>query len=368
LAMSFYQELQLDAVGFKSLIKESKNKKEKASHIAIFIFKVLLNTLFCILLVTAFSAVFKDENRMVGVIITISILQFRLVDLQLKKSHAVLSLAIVFIILMFGPHLANLVQNLMLLPGNLSALAALPIHLVCIFGIVIFGCHNINLYNQFVFVLGYLLLYGYDVTGKLYILRVACIGVGALIVISIYCIKQRKRTCERTLKNIFKEFNIRSVRTSWQIKITLAVATILVFTKLIGAERGMWAGIATMSVIVPNLNDIPKRSINRCMGNIAGSVLFALMYTVFPDYIKSFIGVIGGIGNGFCSQYRWQAMFNSLGAMAMGVTFFGAMDVSIWSRLFNNVIGAVYGILFGLLFHRIAALIIKKNSIKNVIN
>lgn len=365
--MSFYQELQLDAVGFQSLIRNAKSKKERASHIAIFVFKVLLNTLFCIFFVSTFSALFSNENRMVGVIIVISVLQFRLVDLQLKKSHAVLSLAIVFIILMFGPHLANSVQNSMLLSDNLSALAAMPVHLICIFGIVIFGCHNINLYNQFVFVLGYLLLYGYDVTGKLYALRVAAIGVGAIIVISIYCIKQRKSTCERTLKNVFKEFDIHSVRTSWQIKITLAVATILVFTKLIGAERGMWAGIATMSVIVPKLNDIPKRSINRCIGNVAGSAVFALMYTIFPDYIKSFIGVIGGIGNGFCSQYRWQAMFNSLGAMAMGVTFFGDMDISIWSRLFNNVFGVVYGILFGLLFHKIAAFIIKKNSRKNII-
>lgn len=37
---------------------------------------------------------------------------------------------------------------------------------------MILGCHNVIMYNHSTFVLGYLLLMGYDVTGKAYLLRV----------------------------------------------------------------------------------------------------------------------------------------------------------------------------------------------------
>ena len=41
---------------------------------------------------------------------------------------------------------------------NIAALAVL----------IMFGCHNPFMFNQSTLVLGYLLLYGYDVTGKSY--------------------------------------------------------------------------------------------------------------------------------------------------------------------------------------------------------
>ena len=40
------------------------------------------------------------------------------------------------------------------------------IHIVCIMAIMILSCHNVLMFNHATLVLGYLLLYGYDVTGE----------------------------------------------------------------------------------------------------------------------------------------------------------------------------------------------------------
>ena len=42
------------------------------------------------------------------------------------------------------------------------------------------GCHNVIMSNHSTFVLGYLLLQGYDTTGNSYLLRLAGLSVGAL--------------------------------------------------------------------------------------------------------------------------------------------------------------------------------------------
>ncbi|MDE6767376.1 MAG: FUSC family protein, partial [Eubacterium sp.] len=283
------------------------------------------------------------------------IMMFRNIDLEIRMSHSIFSIILIYIITAFGPHLANIANEI-------NPLIALPVHLISIFAITILGCHNVKTYNQFVLVLGYLLLYGYDVSGKTYLLRIAGLGAGTLLIILIYYFKHRKKVYNRTLKNIFAEYNIRTTRTSWQIKITLAISTLLTIAELAGLQRGMWAGIAAMSVLVPFRKDITKRAAGRSIGNIAGGAVFTAMYYVLPDFMIPFIGIIGGVGTGFSAKYKWQSMFNSLGAMSMAVVILGGLREAVFYRVFNNIIGAVYGILFGLVFHKIAALILNRKK------
>lgn len=47
--------------------------------------------------------------------------------------------------------------------------------------IMILSCHNVIMSNQSTFILGYLLFYGYDVTGHNYVLRCCGLFAGAVI-------------------------------------------------------------------------------------------------------------------------------------------------------------------------------------------
>lgn len=52
--------------------------------------------------------------------------------------------------------------------------------------LMIMGCHNVIMYNHSTFVLGYLLLQGYDVTGQDYVLRVIGLLCGMVICMIIF--------------------------------------------------------------------------------------------------------------------------------------------------------------------------------------
>ena len=168
--MTFYQELQLSSAGSKQLIKNTKDAKEKRKHILIYNFKVYLVMVFCVAVVTIFSKLLGSANSVVGVTVLLAVLVLRQADFGIKTSHGLLSIMGIYAILIAGPRLSNMVPPVV----------AFLINIVCIMLLMIMGCHNVIMYNHSTFVLGYLLLQGYDVTGQDYVLRVAGLLCGYL--------------------------------------------------------------------------------------------------------------------------------------------------------------------------------------------
>lgn len=64
--------------------------------------------------------------------------------------------------------------------------------------LMILGCHNVIMYNHSTFVLGYLLLQGYDVSGHAYLLRVEGLLAGMVICMAIFYKNQKNRPYRRT--------------------------------------------------------------------------------------------------------------------------------------------------------------------------
>ena len=100
-----------------------------------------------------------------------------------------------------------------------SPLSACSINLCCIVLLMVLGCHNVIMYNHSTFVLGYLLLQGYDVSGRSYYLRVIGLLIGMLICMAVFYKNQHNRPYRRHFLDIFREFNIRSARNWWYIKL-----------------------------------------------------------------------------------------------------------------------------------------------------
>ena len=55
--MTFYQELQLNQAGSKSLLKNSKTMKEKLYHAFVYMVKIAVTMVFCFAFVTASSII-----------------------------------------------------------------------------------------------------------------------------------------------------------------------------------------------------------------------------------------------------------------------------------------------------------------------
>ncbi len=333
--MTFYQELQLNQAGSKAVIRNSQEKKDKFKHILIYLFKIFITVAFCTVFVMAFGKLFGSDNSIVGVVILLFVLSFIFSDLGISTNHAMLVLPVIFVILAIGPRLAN----------SNGLLLEFLINVVCIMTLMILGCHNVLMFNHSTILLGYLLLYGYDVTGDMYIKRLVAIFVGAVITMVIYYIKHSKKTFKRSMQHLIEELDINSVRTRWQIRMALAISTAILLAGIFNIPRRMWIGIAVMSVTMPFTDEIKQRSKGRIIGNIVGGLLFVIIYFALPESMYSYIGIIGGIGVGLSATYGWQAVFNSLGAMSIAVSILGFWQAIIF-RILNNAFGALYGICF----------------------
>ena len=192
--MTFYQELQLNQAGSKQLIKQAEGRKEKGYHILVYGCKILLTLIFCVAFVTGFSILFGSDNSIVGVVVLLSVMAFRFADLGIHAPHALSSLMMIWGLMTFGPRLAN--------AGNL--LTELLVNSVCIFVLMLLGCHNVVMFNQSTLLLGYLLLYGYDVSGRSYLLRIGAMAVGGLMTGIVFYRNHRNCTYKRNLRHIFR--------------------------------------------------------------------------------------------------------------------------------------------------------------------
>lgn len=340
--MTFYQELQLNQAGSKELIRNSQTNKEKLSHLSIYLFKIFITLVFCMAFVISYSIFFGNANSIVGVVVLLFVLVFRKIDLSIKTSHAFPSLIAIFAILAIGPRLSN--------ASNIYV--ELLVNIVCIFLLLFLGCHNEKMCNHSTLVLGYLLLYGYDVSGDAYIKRLEAIAVGAIITGIIYFRNHRKKTYEQDFLSFFREFDINSHRTKWQLSLTFALASILLIARMINLPRPMWAGIAVMSIITPFPTGKKQKVKERVLGNILGTLLVCIIYIFCPEFMYNNIGIIGGIGVGLSTTYGFQSLFNTFGAVSAATAILG-FPAAIFYRVFNNVLGSVYGLVFNKYFCKV---------------
>ena len=349
--MTFYQELQLSSTGSKQLIKNTKDPKERRRHILIYNFKVYLVMAFCVAVVSLYSKLIGSENSVVGVTVLLAVLVLRQADFGIKTTHGLFSIAGIFGLLMVAPRIANM----------LSPLPAFLVNVIAILLLMILGCHNVIMYNHSTFVLGYLLLLGYDVTGAEYIKRVEGLAVGMILCMVIFYKNQKNRPYRRTFLDLFREFDLQSARGRWYLKLTLIVSTAMLGMNLLGLPRAMWAGIACMSVCLPFPSDCTKRVSDRGIFNVVGCLIFMVLYTVLPKTMYPYIGMIGGIGVGYSAGYAWQTVFNTFGALSIASGIFG-MPMALKLRIGANVLGAVYTVVCTKVFNFLANLTnVRKN-------
>mgnify|MGYP000568069223 FL=1 len=152
---------------------------------------------------------------------------------------------------------------------------------------MILSCHNVIMSNQSTFILGYLLFYGYDVTGHNYVLRCCGLFAGAVICSLVFYKNHRNRTFHRGFYHLFKEFHLFSARSSWYLRLSLGISTAMLIGELVHMPRVMWIGIAAMSVLLPFSKDMKYRVQRRGPFNILGCMIFLILHAILPDHIFS---------------------------------------------------------------------------------
>lgn len=340
--MTFYQELQLNQAGSKEMIKNSITKKEKIRHTAVYLAKIFITMAFCFSFVTLYSIVFGNENSIVGVVVLLMIMVFRNADFGIHTGESVFLLGAFFVILMIAPHGANMA----------GPFAGMLINICAISFIMVFGCHNPFMFNQSTLVLGYLLLYGYDVSGSSRMMRMIGLALGGILTCAVFYRNHAKQRYRRRIKDIIHSFQVKSSRSRWQLCQIFCVPLVVFLAEVCHMPRAMWAGIAAMSAILPFMKDVQFRVRGRIWGNVMGALCFLGLYFLLPEQIYAYIGIIGGIGVGFSAQYGWQAVFNTFGALAIATEAYGLRN-AVGLRIAQNIFGVLFALLFCMILNRV---------------
>ncbi len=205
---------------------------------------------FCVAVVTLYSMLAGNENSVVGVTVLLALLVLRQADFGIRTTHGLLSIMGIFAILMAGPRLANV----------LPAFGDFAVNTISIFLLMILGCHNVIMYNHSTLVLGYLLLYGYDVTGHAYQIRLLGLFIGMVICMAVFYKNQKNRPYRRTFFDLFREFDVHSARSRWYIKLTPIVSSAMFIVNILGLPR------APCGQELPACRSVCRLHRNVCLG------------------------------------------------------------------------------------------------------
>lgn len=333
--------LDTDARTIKARISEAEGARGKAPLVAGLVLKAVLTLVFCAAFVLTFIVLLGHENAIVGVVVLLSVLTFQKVHFGYKNAHAVPAMLVIYLVYAFVPGWANAVPPV---AGAALVVAALAV-------ILVLGCDQVGLQNHIVLVLSFLLLYGYPVSDEGYWQRVIGLLLGGVWSASILYRKNRGNETERGLPDALRDAARWSPESEWRLKLALTVPASMLLGQALGLDRPMWIGIAAMSVLSPSVQQRPQKMVERFLGTVAGSVIFYLLAAPLgvPGTV---LGMVGGLLVGLSTSYRYQTVFNSLGALSVAMALYGPVG-SLSARIIDNGFAILFTLGFVFLLDRL---------------
>lgn len=331
--MNILQLMQLSTAELKNRIKSVEQKSDKNKLISAMILKTVSTVGFAIIMITALNAIFSSKNTSVAIVIFCLVLAIRFVNYGYKVRDSIISLLIIFAIFAFAPMFAT----------NLHPIISFIVNFSAVFIILFLTCDNPYMGNASLYVFSYIFISGFPVQGVDLALRVGELLLGWIICSIIFYIKHKTKFQERGVIDLIKEFRFSCEKYQWEFLVAIGISTVIVIGYIFKVPRPMWIGFACSSILCTYKGDVKSKMRDRLFGVIIGSILFPIIYSLFPDSMKSTLGIISGLLLGLCTQYKYSSLINCLGALLMASTIYGVVGAPI-IRIINNVIGCFIGI------------------------
>ncbi|OKL47042.1 hypothetical protein BSR29_05260 [Boudabousia liubingyangii] len=345
---SFWRVINEDLAHLKNDLRSSHGFKEKAPIYAGIAAKALVTLIFCVLFVIGFVTVLGPDNAIVGVVVLLSVLTFQKVHFGYSSGQGALALFFIFILFAAVPPAAQYLTGL----GGWPALGGFALLAATLMLILILGCDRVEFQNHIVLVLSFLLLYGYPAPRAAQPARIAGLLLGGAWAASILYRKNQHNTSTRGLGAVFSDFDPRTKADEWKLKLAILVPLAMWCGTLVGLERVMWIGIAAMSVLSPYEHLRLGKMFERILGTILGSILFYGL-TLIPGMTPTLVGLSGGFLVGLTTSYRYQTIFNSLGALSVAMLLMGPTS-SITARILDNAFGIIFVLIVVFIIDQVA--------------
>ncbi len=347
----FYSMISMNPGVLKEKSKASKSFRDKFYYWMCIAIRATLVVCLAVLLVTLATSAFGEENSAFAIVFFVIMLMVRFIGFGYRLSDSLVNLAILTAILVFMPSLAV----------SLPAVAAFLVNFISLLVIICITCQVPQFGFGGFFGFAYSYLVGNAVQGEVLVQRAELAVVCFIVIAAIMIHKHRHDNSDVHFLNLLKNTKLKSLTSMWAIRLALGVSIILTLGCALGIDRFMWLAFACSTVLnpYPYSKDTQTRMGQRIEGIAIGSVGFIILCNIIPESAYSLIGIIGGVFLGFCEDYRWKTIIICFLALSTAEALFGVEGAALL-RICNNIIGAVFGMAFALLYDRL----IVKNVVK----
>lgn len=343
---TFYQLLQMDARGLWAAIHAAPSSRDKARLGFAMALRSILLVAFAILFIGVLTQLFGQNNTGLVVAGFCILLGIKHVPYGFHAADSVIALGLVI-----G---AMILSGTITLVGN--SLLSLITNFILVTLILVFVANDPPMGNAGLYIFGYLFVSQTPVTGA--DLTSRCI-LGLIIWIMCSAVlvhKHHSKFSDIRLRDLIENFSLKNPTSIWQLRLAVGVACVLLIGDLLGIPRGVWLGYACMSVLLPygeEKGSSLKRAGLRLSGVVIGSTLFYLFSWFVPTEYRFLFGPLAGICIGFSNKYIVDSALNCFGALLLAESVYG-MGGSAILRIWDNLLGVVFAVIFTALFSYLA--------------
>ena len=255
--------------------------------------------------------------------------------------------------------LAAVLAILVLVPSAAAVLPPvllIPLHFAAFFALLCMTTQRPEMGNGGLYSFAYIYLAGNPVMGEALVRRGLLALVGYLICGAILFAKHRDQHRATRFHHVVRRFDLSVPVHLWQLRMALGVSLVLSAGQVFGVERFMWMGFACASLLseYPYSGNTFTRFWQRIVGAVAGSCGFFVLYLLTPEAFHEWMGPLGGLCLGFCTDYRYKTAMNCFGALMLGAGIYG-LQGAVVLRIVDTLLGVTFGLAFADIFHRLAA-------------
>ena len=346
MTMKFYDALQLDPSILKRKIAASDARREKTYYWLAIAVRSVLIVAFAIVFISLLSGVFGADNTPLAVALFCMMLGIRFVNFEYCIGDSLVTLAAVLAILVLVPSAAAVLPPVLLI----------PLHFAAFFALLCMTTQRPEMGNGGLYSFAYIYLTGNPVMGEALVRRGLLALVGYLICGAILFAKHRDQHRATRFHHVVRRFDLSVPVHLWQLRMALGVSLGLSAGQVFGVERFMWMGFACASLLseYPYSGNTFTRFWQRIVGAVAGSCGFFVLYLLTPEAFHEWMGPLGGLCLGFCTDYRYKTAMNCFGALMLGAGIYG-LQGAVVLRIVDTLLGVTFGLAFAAIFHRLAA-------------
>ncbi|WP_010295818.1 FUSC family protein [Clostridium senegalense] len=267
--------------------------------------------LFIIMLVFVifFKSIFGKENTLIG----IAVISLALMIIKRKSSEK-------FIISFLKILSMNIFLGICSFLAPQSLILGMSLNTISMFVVAYVCSYNLDEALYIPFGLQYMFMLHNPVTKEKFFTRLISLVFGALFVVTLQYIKNRKTNC---ITNKFKEnFTRKSLMFSYGIRMALVMAIATFVMNKINLPEGRWIMYTVFSLTRPYKANCNERIPKRLEGTVIGAIIFMILFTLIESSIlRILILIIAGYINTYTVEYKKMticATITALGTVVIG--------------------------------------------------